>query len=315
MTNDLRLAVVVATDTFETIEPVVARLRQQTVAPRIELVVVTTQVDAVRGETRGIDELGAVAVVGVDDLVPLGRARATGVRAATAPLVFLGETHTYPQPDWAEKLIGKHDEGTWAAVVPGFGNANPTGALSWAGFLVDYGAWLAGLEARELSAIPTYNTVYRRDELLDHDGDLERLLTTGDELVVRLRGGRKRFAFEPAATIDHVNVSKPVPWLRERYLGGFLTASSRMHGWSFVRRLLYVAASPLIPVVVLKRVAPGVALARGTQSLPALTYPALVASVVVATIGEVAGYLGVPPARGERTMTEYEVHRLRYVDA
>ena len=67
-------------------------------------------------------------------------------------------------------------------------------------------------------------------------------------------------------------------------------------------------------MIVLKRVAPGIAVARHTQSLPALTYPAFVASAVIAAIGEVAGYLGVPPIHGERTMTEYEIHRLRYAN-
>ena len=230
MTPPLSLAIVLATDTFATIEPVVARLRRQTVVEQVELVVVTTQPDAMQRETDRLVELGAVVVVGIGDLVPLSAARAAGVRAATARLVFLGETHTYPHPGWAEALIGKHGEG-WSAVVPGFVNANPSGALSWAGFLVDYGAWLAALEPRELKAIPTYNTVYKRAELIELDHDLERLLTTSDELVVRFRNAGKRFAFEPAAAIDHVNVSKPFPWLHERYLGGFLTASTRMHHW------------------------------------------------------------------------------------
>ena len=50
--------------------------------------------------------------------------------------------------------------GPWAAVVPAFGNANPDGPLSWAGFLADYGHWLDGLPAGEIGGIPTFNSAY-----------------------------------------------------------------------------------------------------------------------------------------------------------
>ena len=56
----------------------------------------------------------------------LPEARAAGVRAASAPIVFIGETHSYPQPGWAEALLTAF-EGPWAAVVPAIGNANPNG--------------------------------------------------------------------------------------------------------------------------------------------------------------------------------------------
>ena len=99
-------------------------------------------------------------------LRPFGAARAAGVRAARAPLIFIGETHTYAHPEWAEALIKAH-AGPWAAVVPGFGNANPVGALSWSLFLLDYGLWLHMMPARETVMAPTHNVAYKRQVLLD----------------------------------------------------------------------------------------------------------------------------------------------------
>ena len=51
-------------------------------------------------------------------------------------------------------------------IVPGFGNANPNGPLSWAIFLLDYGRWLAGLPAGEIGLAPTHNASYKREVLL-----------------------------------------------------------------------------------------------------------------------------------------------------
>ncbi len=224
----------------------------------------------------------------------------------------MGETHTYPEEGWAESLIDAHTD-DWAAVVPGFGNANPSGALSWAGFLSDYGAWLALLQPRELTMIPTYNTAYKRAALLELGPRLDHLLTTGDELIDGLRAAGQRFVFHPSARIDHANVARPQDWLAERYLAGLLTAHSRMERWSWGRRLVYAAGSPLIPVVVLSRVARGVDTARRTYTLPLAVYPALVLGAVLGAAGELVGYLGGPVAWADRRMTDYEIHRHRYL--
>jgi hypothetical protein len=284
------------------------------VVSKLELVIVTSGPDALREETAKLSEFAALLVVGVDGLAPLAAARAAGVRAATGPVVFVGETHTYPEEGWAEALIDAHDD-DWAAVVPGFGNANPSGALSWAGFLTDYGSWLSSLEAREISRIPTYNTAYKRAALLEFGPRLDLLLTSGDELIVGLRAAGRRFAFRPSARIDHVNVSRPGPWLVERYVGGLLTANSRMERWSWGRRLLYAVGSPLIPAVVLARVAGGVNAARRVHDVPVSVYPTLLLGAVLSAIGELVGYLGGPVAWAERRMTEYELHRLRFLRA
>jgi hypothetical protein len=284
------------------------------VVEKLEVVIVTPRPTAFGQEVANLDEFRALLIVGVDALVPLTAARAAGIRAATAPVVFVGETHTYPEEGWAEALIDAHTD-DWAAVVPGFGNANPSGTLSWAGFLTDYGSWLNSLQPRELSMIPTYNTAYKRAALLELGPKLELLLTTGDELIVDLRAAGRRFVFEPSARIDHANVARPWDWLIERYLGGLLTANSRRERWSWGRRLLHAAGSPLIPAVVLGRVAGGVAAARRAYRVPLGVYPLLVVGAVVSAIGEFVGYLGGPVAWAERRMTEYEIHRLRYLRA
>jgi hypothetical protein len=307
------LSVVLATDVYETIQPVIQALRAQTVHAELEVVLVSPDPEPLRTRVTHLDDFAAVRVVQIESLVPMARARAAGVRAATAPIVYVGETHVFPEPDWAKALVEAH-AGPWGAVVPGFANANPGGALSWAAFLGDYGAWLSVLPQCELTWAPTYNTAYKRAALLELE-PLETMLTTGDALIIGLRASGSRLAFEPSARVRHANVARPRDWVVERYLGGLLTAHSRMHDWSWGRRLAYVAASPLIPVVTLARVRRGVAATRRAGEISLGTYPALVAGAFISAAGELVGYLGGSVESAERRMTEYEVHKLRYLSS
>lgn len=304
------LSVVLVTDRYETVRRVLARLREQTARDRVEVVIVGPSREALGPAPPELEGFAAVQVV-EGSISPLAPARAAGVRAARAAIVFMGETHTYPHLEWAETLIRAH-AGPWAAVVPGLGNANPDGPISWANLLFDYGPWLAGLPAGEVRAVPTYNTAYKRARLLEQGERLEGLLTNGDALILRLREDGGRFYFEPAARLDHANVSQPAHWLAERYHGGRLRAASRMENWPRLRRLAYVCASPLIPAVVLARLWKPAALLLRQGRLAQGVLPLLVVSAIVSAVGEVVGYAFGEGASAESRMAEYELHKVRY---
>jgi len=305
------LSVVLVTDTFATIEKVVTALSDQGAPERLELVIVTPSAEETRAHVAGLTAFGGIRVVPVESLLALEAPRAAGIRAASAPLVFVGETHAFPQPGWADALIEAHARG-WTVVVPGFENANPSSALSWAGFLADYGSWVAGLPGGEISRIPTFNAAYQRSALLELGPRLDVLLSTGDELLHALRAAGCRFGFEPSARIAHLNIAGRRDWIVERYLGGLLTAHSRMERWPKRRRLLYAAASPLIPAVLLARILPGLETARRTGVVPASAYPAVLAGLVLSAAGELVAYLGGQAEGGSRRMSEYELHKGSY---
>ena len=100
-------------------------MRRQTICEQIEIVITTPNPEAFAEFEQQETAFASVRVVPIDHLVPLGKARAEAVRAATAPFVFLGETHSFAAVDsWAEKLVAKHREG-WTIVVPGFKMQTP----------------------------------------------------------------------------------------------------------------------------------------------------------------------------------------------
>lgn len=304
-----KLSCVVATDSFATIAEVAQRIAAQSVAGELELVVVCPAVS----ELGAVGNVGEVRVTVVEHpLLPLGEARAAGVRAAAAPLVAIGETHAFPAPGWAEQLIGAH-EGPWTAVVPAITNANPAGgAASCSSFLIDYGRWSSRDEAREIDDPPSYNASFKKAHLVELGGDLGRLLEPGQELPRELRKRGHRSYYDPSARIEHLNIARRRAWMYERFLGGRLLGSARRAHWPAARTVLYAAASPLVPVARLARTRHVLASAGRNDELPPYTRAAVVLACVVWGAGEFVGYVA---GRGhaEAAMLEYELHKARYL--
>lgn len=305
------MSVVVVTDHYRTIRHLISCLNAQTVRNQLEVVIVAPASTDLGLDQKALEGFARVQVIEVERIKPMSAGRAAGVRAATAPIIFLGETHSFPHPGFAEALIEAHAK-PWDAVVPGLANANPESALSWASFLMDYGQWLEALPAGQIPGGPTWNVAYRRDVLLDVGDKLDSALSHGDELAVALHARGHRAYFEPSAKLDHANISQPVWWFQQRYLSGLMVASSRKARWPRSKCLMYICASPLIPFVVLSRlIRPLKSLAR-SGTLPLATPPLLIAGAIARTIGEVVGYARGPGANSQDRMDEYELHKLRF---
>ncbi|HUP19080.1 MAG TPA: glycosyltransferase [Gemmatimonadota bacterium] len=308
------LSVVLVTDRYATIRDMVERLRAQTVRDRLELVLVASEPVTIAEAESDLEGFAAVQVVAVAPGTTLAAARAAGIRAATAPRVFIGETHCYPRPGMAEALIRAHEEG-WDVVVPSFGNANPEGLTSWTGFIADYGPWVDGGLAGPIDYAPFYNVSYGRDVLLELGDGLAAALGHGDEMLVFLRSRGRRMYFEPGARIEHLNLARPALGLRERLLAGVLIGGTRSRRWGWPRRLLYAAASPLIAGVLAARAVRSWKSIRGRVELPLGTLPGLIVLAGVQAVGEAAGYARGAGAGAARTMEDYEIHKARYVES
>ena len=288
----------------------VDRFRKQTIHDRIELILIAPSAQDVSGVMAHRDEFAAILIV-EDPVVDLAPARAAGIRAATAPYVFVGETHSYPHPGFAEALVRRLAE-SWAAVAPAFGNANPNGPLSWAGFLSDYGRWVEGTEAGETAEFPIYNVGVRREALMALGDRLSPALAHGDEWSVAFHAAGHRACLEPGARLDHVNVAPLGHWMRERILAGLLIANHRSGRWSLGRRIVYFFGSPLLPLVFIARVLPGVRRTVSAKSLPVSVLFWIAFGMTIKSFGEMAAYAGWPVDSAEKEMHEYEVHKLKY---
>ena len=310
-----RSVLLVTPDDYQTIRRTVRHLSAQTVAERLELIIIAPSKDGlglVAGEVGGFQR---VRVVEVGEIKRVAPAKAAGVAEATAPLVAFAEDHCYPEPDWAARLIAAHREG-WAAVGPAMCNANPLTMVSWAGLYLNYGCCLGAAGSGAARNLPWHNISYRRQLLLDYGTDLPALLAVEGLLLDDLRSRGHGLYLEAEARTSHVNISRLSSWVVHAFWGGrlFGAARAREKRWSVWRRLAYVCGGPLIPVIRLRRTVPVIyRTGRGRELMPRIL-PAMFAGLIPHALGEVAGYaLGVGDA--ERRYSYFEMKRTRHVTA
>lgn len=302
-----RLSIVLPAERPETVARMRDALRVQTVRAALEIVVVRWPAAWNDWPPLEDDGYAAVRIVDLASGTPLPEGRAAGARAATSPLVFFAETHAYPYPGWAEAVLAAFASGPWQVVASSFVNANPDGAVSWAGFILDYASFAADLAPGEIENAPIHKGAFLRSDLLAFGERLPAVLSAGDELQVALRARGRRVWFESGARIAHLNAPTLGLWLRGRALIGFLIGANRAERWTPLRRAIYFALAPLIGPLLVWRIVPVVRRLAGTERLPGGLWPAIVAGAFARAAGEAVAYaLGPVPALHARA-DEYEL--------
>jgi len=137
-------------------------------------------------------------------------------------------------------------------------------------------------------------------------------LSEGEDMMAELRAAGERVRFEPAAQIEHVNISFPAPLLHQRFLAGRVIAGTRSARWSRLRRIGYALASPMIPPVLLWRHRSGISRAIRRERPPIGTTATLVLCSLFEAAGESVGYALGGAARTRERYDEYEIRRLDY---
>ncbi len=303
------LSFVVVTDTAATIARLLASLRAQTIRSTIELIIVCPGGRGLGLAAADVEGIGAVRVIEVADILLVHEASAAGVRVASAPIVVIGETHAFPDPEAFELLLRCFDDETVAAVAPGLRNANPSPA-SWGSLMVTYGPSL-GEEARDTETISTHNAAVRRELLGTLGDELAFRLTLGGGLGELLHGQGYRLRYEPEVVYAHLNVGRMRSCLLDRFHASRIYASGRARSWGPGRRALYVVAAPLLPAVLAWRITQSRGWEQHRHQFGWRAWPSIVISVVGMAAGEAVAYArGV--GRSFELVADYEIHRERH---
>lgn len=303
--------IVVTPDDYETVRKTMRHLRTQKVKDRLEIVLVAPSADGIGLDEKELSGFYQFSVVAVGHMRSTARARAAGVRKASAPVVAFAEDHAFPAPGWAEALINAHGQ-DWAAVGPVMSNANPASLTSWANLLVEYGPWLEPLAGGEVEHLPGHNGSYKRELLLQYGDTLEEMLDAETILQWDLRTRGHRLYLEPKARTFHENFTAPLSSIILRFYGGRLFAASRARRWSVWRRMLFTFGSPLIPFVRFLRLVRELRQRGRPRHLLPRVAPMLFAALLFDGAGEMVGY-ALGPGRAMTVLSDMEFHRGRYM--
>ncbi len=302
-----QLTFVVPSDSWDRLADVVRALERQEPPIALEVVVVTPDPAHVSAPPEWEDRV--TVAVGPDDDV--SAAHAAGVAAASAPVVFLGETHAFPSPATLPALLAAFDDPSVGCAVPRLANANPATSRSWVALHVAYGRWLA-FDGDEVSTPPAFNAAWRREALVSLRDRLPEALGAGGGVDVMLGSSGLRFVAVPDAVVEHLNVVRPWAWLTTRVDSSRVFAGSRSRAWSRGRRALYTLGAPVLAPLITWRVLRSPAWGATAAQRGHASVPLLAVSSVAAALGEALGYVsGAGGAR--RRVAHAEIRRSSYV--
>lgn len=295
---DLSVVIVTPAD-YRVIRKTIRHLAAQTVPERLEIVIGATSEANLAPMESELKAFHSHKIVELGEVRVLAQAKAAVLPQTTAPIVVFAEDHCFPEPGWAEGLLAAHARG-FTVVGPVVGNANPATPLSWAGLFLHHGSCLQACPG-PCTTLPWQNTSYRRHLLLEYGPQLGVMLLAEGILLDDLRAKGHQLHLETASRINHVNISRPWPWIRHAFYGGRIHAALRaeQRHWTVWRRVAYVAASPLVPIVRLNRTLKTVRQVGRPALLPQIL-PPIVAGLLPHALGEVVGYamgLGRAPER------------------
>ena len=111
---------------------------------------------------------------------------------------------------------------------------------------MDYGQWVYQDERGVTSDVPGHNSLYKRSALLEL-GDLDELMRADTIMHAEFRARGQELFLEPAARVDHLNVSRFRWALIERFESGRTFAGMRARGWAWPRRVAYALGSRSFP--------------------------------------------------------------------
>lgn len=241
--------ILVTRDHWSTLRPVMAALGEQTIADRLELVLVAPKLhpDEIDGEWH--EPFAELKCLSVGPVSNRGAAASQGLRAVSAPVVAFLENHCFPMPDWAQELLSGFDEPA-AATGPAVLNANPESLLSWITFSYGYSSFPPDGRFEDRMELPLHNSAYDVAALRTLDNELSHLMADERRLQQALTARGLRLVFQPRAVTRHINEATWALALGIAYCGGWKYAAQRSQSWPLWRRMLYVMASPAISLPV-----------------------------------------------------------------
>jgi glycosyltransferase involved in cell wall biosynthesis len=217
--------------------------------------------------------------------------RAHGVRAARAKLVAIVEEHCLAAPDWLERALEAHASGAYGAAGGPVADRGYRRLRDWVVYFCEYNGYLPPWPEGDTTHLGSANIAYRREVLQQYSDSLGEGYWEG-ALHARMLADGVRFRSAPRMLVYHRGPFDFGYYLRQRFWFSRAFAGSRNLPAS--RKLLYLAIAPLVPFLLLARMARRVAGQRCHPMRFVLTLPLLAPALLVYVAGEVAGYAAGP---------------------
>ena len=217
------------------------------------------------------------------------RRTAQGLAVAQGEILALLEDYGAPAADWCAQIIEAHR--LPYGVIGGAVEQEASGILNWVVYFLDFGRYALPLSEGSAAYLTDVNVSYKRPVLTAVKSlwaEKYNEVTVHWELA---RQGVVLWQRPQIAVLQNRGRLRFLSLVQERFSWGRLFAVRRVREISLPARLAYSVGSPLIPFVLLGRIAQKV-WGSGRHRIQFLrSLPAMVALALVWGTGEFAGYV------------------------
>jgi hypothetical protein len=225
--------------------------------------------------------------------------RATGARLAQGRIVALTVDHCTPEEHWCERMVTAHAD-PFAAVGGAIEKGvQPDTAANWAIHFYDYcnyGYYLNPVMRGLSHNLSDCNVSYKREALAktaDFWAEEFHVPLVNQALLAR---GERLWLSPDIVVCQHRDI-RLARAVQVAYRRGRRFSSTRIVGSNLGRQLVYIASSPLLPLLLLGRLIKNVSQKRSHVGLVLRVFPLIVLLATVWSWGEFMGYLTrQPPA-------------------
>lgn len=220
-----------------------------------------------------------------------GDARNIGVRSAAADILAFTDADAVAAPDWVGKLLKAHRDP--APLIGGsVGVANPQRLVSWAAYFCEFSNVMPAGLPRHGVETPTVCFSMKRRLFEQYGPFLEGSYCSDTAFQWHAIEGGYPTLFLPEVRVDHINIDHLRRFVCKQYMHGRTFAQVRVR----TRRLpkwqvmLLMAGAPLLPGLLVWRIARNVLQARMWRMRFAVASPLVLLGMTAWSAGECAGY-------------------------
>lgn len=231
----------------------------------------------------------AAIVIPVDATVTIPEMRAMGFARARGSAVAVIEDHVVVPPHWGRQLLDSLAQGHDIVGGP-VENAATTTLIDWAAFFCEYSHCMPPLPGGAVEWLPGNNIVYRAD-LLKKYAAVIREGKWENRLHDAVKADGVSLVCKPDLLVGHKKHYTFGEYFSQRYLYARSYAGARVAGAPFAKRLIYGAATAILPALLLLRTIARVRSKPHPAGMLGRSLPLLGLFVTAWAAGEAVGYL------------------------
>jgi glycosyltransferase involved in cell wall biosynthesis len=215
--------------------------------------------------------------------------RAAAIAQSRGDLIVMTEDHCVPAEDWYDRIVAAHQQ-PYLAIGGAIENAAVERLVDWAAFLCEYSAFVRPLPAGVAHDIPGPNVAYKR-AALEHIQDLLDDGRWENFLHARLEERGFELYRDPTIVVYHRKFFSLGEFLSQRYHYGRGFAGMRVQRAPIWRKAVFAAGSPILPPVILWRLARRLFGRRRHRLIFLRALPLLALFTLSWSLGELIGYV------------------------